>query len=104
MTSGGGDSPLQQSGHAADQNFGNRSPDSGLGKCPGPSEWVEIQLIGEDGKGIGGVAYRLQLPDGKVIEGKLDGDGIAAVEGIDPGTCVVTFPELDKEAWEPAAL
>jgi len=24
------------------------------------------------------------------------------VEGIDPGTCKITFPELDKDAWEKA--
>ena len=32
--------------------------------------------------------------------GTLDGDGFARVEGFDPGECMVTFPNLDKEAWE----
>ena len=26
----------------------------------------------------------------------------ARIEGIEPGTCKVTFPRLDKEAWEKA--
>ena len=29
-------------------------------------------------------------------------DEALKVEGIDPGNCTVTFPELDKDAWEAA--
>ena len=32
--------------------------------------------------------------------GTLDNNGFARVDGIDPGTCKITFPELDKDAWE----
>ena len=32
----------------------------------------------------------------------LDEKGLARVEGIDKGMCKVSFPDLDKEAWEEA--
>lgn len=66
--------------------------------------WIEIQLIGEDGKGIPGERYRITLPNGSVRQGVLDGQGLARVEGIDPGQCEVTFPALDEDAWGPAEL
>ena len=45
---------------------------------------------------------RITLPDGTVAEGTLDEKGFARVDGIDPGACQITFPNLDKEAWNPA--
>jgi hypothetical protein len=62
--------------------------------------WIAIQLVGEDDKPIPGIAYRILLPDGSTCEGVLDDDGSARVDGIDPGTSMVTFPDLDKDAWE----
>jgi hypothetical protein len=80
---------------------------------PGPAErpplawdtihWIEIQLIGEDGKPIPSERYRIQLPNGRIEEGQLDGNGMARVDNINPaGACKVSFPELDSEAWMPA--
>jgi translation initiation factor IF-1 len=63
--------------------------------------WVEIELIGMDGNPISNELYRIALPDGTSVEGRLNERGRARVIGIDPGTCTVTFPELDMEAWEP---
>jgi hypothetical protein len=62
--------------------------------------WIAIQLVGEDDKPIPGIAYRILLPDGETSEGVLDDQGSARVDGIDPGTAMVTFPDLDKDAWE----
>jgi len=64
--------------------------------------WVEIELVGEDGSPVAGERYRIELPDGSVAEGSLDGNGRARIDGIDPGTCTITFPNLDKDAWEGA--
>ena len=64
--------------------------------------WIEIEMVGEDNKPIPSEAYRITLPDGSVAEGTLDDKGFARVEGIDPGTCKITFPRLDQEAWEKA--
>ena len=64
--------------------------------------WIEIELIDEEDQPVPGERYQIELPDGSVAKGTLDQDGFARVDGIDPGTCKVTFPELDKEAWEKA--
>jgi len=61
--------------------------------------WIEIQLIGEDNQPIPAERYRIELHDGSVREGQLDEKGLARVDGIDPGQCLVTFPALDEEAW-----
>jgi hypothetical protein len=62
--------------------------------------WIEIKLIGEDDKPIPGEAYRVELVDGSVREGRLDAEGFVRIDQIDPGTCTVTFPALDEEAWQ----
>lgn len=65
--------------------------------------WIEVCLIGEDDKPVAGERYQIELPDGSVTGGSLDGDGLARVEGIaKPGECKITFPDLDKNAWEAA--
>jgi hypothetical protein len=64
------------------------------------TSWIEIELVGEDDKPIAGEAYQITMPDGSVKTGTLDEKGFARVEGMDPGTCKVTFPDLDKDAWE----
>jgi type VI secretion system secreted protein VgrG len=64
--------------------------------------WIEIQLFDEAGKPVPGEAYKITLPDGTTIaDGTLDNNGFARVDNIDPGTCQVTFPNLDKDAWQP---
>ena len=41
------------------------------------------------------------LPDGETVaQGSLDEKGWARVDGIDEGSCKVTFLDLDKDAWE----
>lgn len=61
--------------------------------------YVEFQLIGEDDKPIPREAYAVTLPGGKVIEGTLDANGVVRIEGVPAGTCQISFPKLDKEAW-----
>ncbi|HXB72169.1 MAG TPA: type VI secretion system tip protein TssI/VgrG [Candidatus Acidoferrales bacterium] len=64
--------------------------------------WIEIELLDEAGKPVAGEPYRVTLPDGTTVaDGTLDEKGKARVENVDPGTCKVTFPNLDQEAWEP---
>jgi type VI secretion system secreted protein VgrG len=64
--------------------------------------WIEIEMVDEDNKPVPGEAYKITLPDGSVAEGTLDGNGFARINGTDQGNCQITFPELDKEAWEKA--
>jgi len=62
--------------------------------------WIEFELVGEDDKGIPGEPYKVTTPDGSVSEGTLDQNGFARIDGLEPGTCKICFPKLDKEAWE----
>jgi type VI secretion system secreted protein VgrG len=63
--------------------------------------WIEIAMVDESGAVVTGEAYSITLPDGTVATGTLDAKGVARVEGFDPGSCQITFPNLDQEAWEP---
>ena len=59
-------------------------------------------MVDEDGNPVPGEPYRITLPDGTTVaDGTLNEKGWARVDNIDPGTCQVTFPKLDKDAWEP---
>lgn len=62
--------------------------------------WIEIELHWEDGTPAAGSAYRIELPNGSVQEGRLDTRGRARVEQIPSGTCHVSFPELDDTHWD----
>ncbi|MET0402114.1 MAG: carboxypeptidase-like regulatory domain-containing protein [Cystobacter sp.] len=60
-----------------------------------PTAWVEFELVDSEGAALEGVTYKLTLPDGSTRQGKVDATGRVRVEGIEPGECTVTFPELD---------
>ena len=79
----------------------HKPPQTEEEKAKKPS-WIEIELVDKKNKPVSGEAYRVTLPDGATVaEGTLDEKGFARVEGIDPGTCKVTFPNLEKQAWKP---
>lgn len=60
--------------------------------------WLQIKLVDDEGQPVPGERYRVKLPDGRVIEGRLDEHGMARVDGIDdPGSAIVTFPEAEGE-------
>lgn len=65
-------------------------------------DWIEIQLVGEDDSPLPGERYEVTLPDGSTRGGVTGNDGVARLEGIPSGTCRVTFPDLDQDAWVPA--
>lgn len=76
---------------------------SPLMREPDPEKvsWIEVALVDDDGHPVPHARYRVVTPDGTVREGFLNPEGLARVEGIDPGTCVVTFPDLDQDVWKP---
>ncbi len=64
--------------------------------------WIKIKLIDEAGDPVPGEYYKVTTSDGTVCSGTLDHNGQAEIKGIEPGNCEVTFPNLDKGAWEDA--
>ena len=64
------------------------------------THWIKIKLVDEAGQPVTGEQYKITLPDGSVDTGSLDEKGEAEIKGIDPGSCKITFPNLDKDAWE----
>jgi type VI secretion system secreted protein VgrG len=65
--------------------------------------WIEIELVDEEDNPVPRQRYKVTLPDGKTVaEGTLNEKGYAKISGIDPGSCKITFPNLDKDAWEKA--
>lgn len=64
---------------------------------------LEITLVDDEGEPVGGERYRVEQPDGEVIEGHLDANGRALLTGIEgSGNCLVSFPRWDEGAWGPA--
>jgi hypothetical protein len=53
-----------------------------------------------EGNPVGGKQYRAKLSDGSIKQGTLDDSGRVRFDGIPPGTCTISFIDLDKEAWE----
>lgn len=62
--------------------------------------WITVELVGENGEPIPNEAVTVTDPGGDDHEGETDSSGRFTVTGIPEGDCQVTFPELDKEAWE----
>ena len=65
-----------------------------------PNSWIEIALVGEDGKPIDAERYRIRFPDGSEFEGILNDQGRAFFDNLDPGACELSFPDLAPGAWE----
>ena len=69
-------------------------------QAPEETSWIEIELIDEADQAVPGSYYEITAPDGKVHDGTTDADGCARVDPVAPGTCQISFPKLDQEAWE----
>lgn len=69
---------------------------------PAKTHWVEIELVDQDGNPLPGKRYRIKTPENMLSESYTDENGKARLEGIDAGTCEITFPELDEHDVEPA--
>ena len=79
----------------------NRAREARATKQRSRKHWIEIQLVAEDGIPVPDVEYRVTLPNGEVVTGRLDANGSARVDRIEQaGNCKVAFPELDDREWE----
>lgn len=68
--------------------------------CEATKTWIEVKLLDAEGNPVAKRKYVVKAPGGRVEQGTLDANGRARVEGLEPGTCLVSFPELDGNAWE----
>jgi hypothetical protein len=93
--SGSGNTRGQSAGGAA----GAGGAESRRGRDSTEKTWIECQLLDEDDNPIANRPYRLKLPDGSVREGVLGADGTVRVNGIDPGTCQISYTDLDGREW-----
>ena len=64
--------------------------------------WIEIELKDRKDNPVPSARFEVTTPDDQTIRGTLDKDGFARLERIKPGTCKISFPEYDKDAWESA--
>jgi hypothetical protein len=94
----GGASPLARSGEDAD-HFADRPAGEIVQDCR-KKTWVAIELKTNRGRPVAGEEYRIELPDGRIVTGVLDALGTAGVEVTDPGTCKISFPNLDAKSWK----
>lgn len=102
--------PLADAANDSAANFGYDDVGSSVAPCSSSppvvlsqdkKHWVEIALVDQDGNPVPGENYAITVPGGSVVTGSLNEKGRARVNGIDPGTCKITFPDLDQHAWEP---
>ncbi len=68
-----------------------------------PTHTLEISLVDAHGEPVAREAYRVELPSGQIVEGRLNAQGAALITGIEgSGSCTVNFPNWDQDAWAPA--
>jgi type VI secretion system secreted protein VgrG len=67
-----------------------------------PTSWIDLKMVDEEGNPVPGQSYEVTEADGTVHNGSLDHQGKAHVTLLKPGNCKVSFPDLDKGAWEDA--
>lgn len=57
-------------------------------------DWVELELVDEEGNQKANEEYIVHLPDGTQKKGNLDSKGYAKVEDIPPGKFTVEYPNI----------
>lgn len=100
--------PLENADREIDAAYSDQPPASETAHCQSPkpppatgTDWVEFVLVTGESKPVAGEAYRLTLPDGRVLEGKLDDAGKVRVENIASGQCTIDFPNIEQSATAP---
>ncbi len=81
---------LSQSGAAADKSFRAEPASAPVKGCRNPT-WVDYRLTDAKGNPLAGRPFKLTLPDGSIKKGVTDANGLAGIDGIDAGKCLVEF-------------
>jgi hypothetical protein len=66
---------------------------SQIKKLAGKTEWIEIEVVDDLGNHYTG-PYRIERPDGTVVQGRFDDEELWGDYDIDPGKCKLTLPEI----------
>ncbi len=67
---------------------------------PSEEHFIEIELVDDQGEPVSGELYFVELPDGSSKSGRTNAQGYARIDGVDPGTAKVSFPDRDKAAYD----
>jgi uncharacterized protein len=59
-------------------------------------DWVEIKLVDNDGHPLKNEKYIIFIDDGHTIEGNLDDEGYAKIEGLYMDNYFIVFPDLEE--------
>jgi hypothetical protein len=62
------------------------------------SHWIEVILTTDKGRPWVG-KYKIELPDGRPVEGTTDEDGRARIDQIVAGSCKFYLPTLPQNSW-----
>lgn len=62
-------------------------------------DFIEIELVDDQGNPCPNERYELKLPDGSIRSGRLDANGRARMDGIEPGTAQVRYPDIPGSQW-----
>jgi uncharacterized Zn-binding protein involved in type VI secretion len=98
-------------GQGGSTGRGSATPGAGAGAAAGGGaaavtspvavDFLELRLVDSEGLAVSFASFRVTAADGSVHEGMLDADGQAQLEGLPPGSCSVSFPELHGDDWGP---
>lgn len=75
---------------------GDPPPSKPPSKPPGNKTFLEVELLDPEGRRFP-ARLRVTTPAGAVLHPGFD--GFARIEGLDPGTCDVEFPDIDGREW-----
>jgi len=76
-----------------------RAPPPSLPTQAVAKSFIALELICTKGKPIANARYQMTLSDRTRLTGSLNAQGVTRVEGIDPGTCQIEFPDFAAEEW-----
>ena len=70
-------------------------PDSNHDSAPPSQSWIGLLLLDQDGVPVPNRRYRISKPDGTTVDGMLDSQGSAIIQGLTPGSCQIWCPYVD---------
>jgi len=94
-------SALRASGAAADNAFGTQPVGNSVQSCGlARKTWVDFRVVDDNGTPVANCRIRVDLPDGRSIQGVTDEDGCFGFDEIDPGMCRITLLDLPEQRCE----